>query len=45
MIPKGVKNVLVAGRCISGDRLTNSAIRVKASCMVMGAIKEFERKK
>ena len=26
----------MAGRCISTDRQTNSAIRVKASCMAMG---------
>lgn len=36
MIPKGFTNVYVAGRCISGDRLAVSAIRVKASCMAMG---------
>ena len=36
MIPRGLTNVFVAGRCISGDRLANSAIRVKASCMAMG---------
>jgi len=28
--------MLVAGRCASGDRLANSAYRVKASCMAMG---------
>lgn len=36
MLPRGLENVLVAGRCISGDRLANSAYRVKASCMAMG---------
>lgn len=36
LIPKGFSNTLVAGRCISGDRLANSAYRVKASCMGMG---------
>jgi hypothetical protein len=36
MIPAGFGNLLVAGRCISGDRLANSAFRVKASCMAMG---------
>lgn len=36
MIVKGFDNLLVAGRCISGDRLANSAFRVKASCMGMG---------
>lgn len=36
MRPKSLSNVYVAGRCISGDRASNSAIRVKASCMAMG---------
>ncbi|MCM0647600.1 FAD-dependent oxidoreductase [Clostridium swellfunianum] len=36
LIPKGFSNVMVAGRCISGDRLANSAYRIKASCMAMG---------
>ena len=29
-------NFLVAGRCVSSDRLANSALRVQASCMGMG---------
>lgn len=36
LIPRGVDNMLVAGRCIGGDRLAQSAYRVKASCMAMG---------
>lgn len=36
LIPKGSRNLLVAGRCISSDRLANSALRVQASCMAMG---------
>jgi hypothetical protein len=36
LIPKGFTNTMMAGRCISGDRLSNSAYRVKASCMAMG---------
>jgi len=36
LIPKGSRNVLVAGRCVSSDRLANSALRVQASCMGMG---------
>ncbi len=36
LIPKGSKNVLVAGRCVSSDQLANSALRVQASCMAMG---------
>ncbi len=36
MISKDLTNLMMAGRCISTDRETNSAIRVKASCMAMG---------
>ncbi|MFH1377485.1 MAG: FAD-dependent oxidoreductase [Planctomycetota bacterium] len=36
MIPVGSKQFIVAGRCISSDRLANSALRVEASCMAMG---------
>jgi len=36
LIPRGSKNFLVAGRCISSDRMANSALRVQASCMAMG---------
>jgi hypothetical protein len=36
LIPKGSKNIMVAGRCVSSDRLANSAARVQASCMAMG---------
>ena len=36
LVPKGSKNLLVAGRCVSSDQLANSALRVQASCMAMG---------
>lgn len=36
LIPRGSKNFIVAGRCVSSDRLANSALRVQASCMGMG---------
>lgn len=36
MISSEFDNLAFAGRCISTDRQTNSAIRVKASCMAMG---------
>lgn len=36
MISSEFDNLAMAGRCISTDRQTNSAIRVKASCMAMG---------
>jgi len=49
--PKKSKNFIVAGRCISSDRLANSALRVQASCMGMGqaaaaaAVLAFKQKK
>lgn len=36
LIPKNSRNFLVAGRCLSSDRMANSALRVQASCMGMG---------
>ena len=36
LIPKGTRNLLVAGRSVSSDRLANSALRVQGSCMAMG---------
>ena len=36
LIPKGSENIIVAGRCVSSDRLANSGLRVQASCMGMG---------
>lgn len=36
LIPKKSKNFLVAGRCVSSDRMANSALRVQASAMGMG---------
>jgi hypothetical protein len=36
LIPRGSRNLLVAGRSISSDRLANSALRVQAACMAMG---------
>lgn len=36
LIPKGSRNIMVAGRCVSSDRLANSGLRVQASCMAMG---------
>ncbi|MBF0244523.1 MAG: FAD-dependent oxidoreductase [Planctomycetes bacterium] len=34
--PAGLRNVLVAGRCISTDRITNGSIRIMPCCMTMG---------
>jgi hypothetical protein len=36
LIPRGSRNLMVAGRCLASDRLANSALRVQASCMAMG---------
>ena len=36
MMARDFDNLLMAGRCVSSDRATNSALRVKASCMAMG---------
>ena len=36
LVPKGSRNILVAGRSVSSDRLANSGLRVQASCMAMG---------
>lgn len=38
LVPKNSRNLLVAGRCLSSDRLANSALRVQASCMAMGQV-------
>ena len=34
--PKKIANLLVAGRCVSSDQLTHSAIRVMPPCFAMG---------
>jgi hypothetical protein len=36
LIPKGSRDLIVAGRCVSSDRLANSGLRVQAACMGMG---------
>ena len=36
LIPKDSRNIMVAGRCVSSDRLANSGLRVQAPCMGMG---------
>jgi hypothetical protein len=36
LIPKGSRDILVAGRCVSSDRLANSGLRVQSPCMAMG---------
>ena len=36
LTPKGLKNVLVAGRCVSTDRQAQSSIRVMPGCYITG---------
>ncbi len=36
LTPKGLENVLVAGRCISTDRQANGSIRIMACCLNTG---------
>lgn len=36
LTPKGIKNVLVAGRCISTDRSVQGSTRVMPVCLAMG---------
>ena len=38
LLPKGVDGMLVAGRCLSADRMAMAAIRVQASCMATGQV-------
>lgn len=36
LLPAGSRNLLAAGRCLSSDRLANSALRVQATSMATG---------
>lgn len=36
LLPRGSRRLLVAGRCVSGDREANSAFRIQASAMATG---------
>jgi hypothetical protein len=38
LIPRSSRDLMAAGRCVSSDRLANSALRVQASCMAMGQV-------
>ena len=38
LIAKGVDHLLMAGRCLSADRVAMSAIRVQAACMATGQV-------
>ena len=36
MLPVGIRNMYVVGRCVSCDRVMLSSIRVMPACMIMG---------
>lgn len=36
LIPQGIENLLVAGRCISSDHISNASLRGAATCMATG---------
>ncbi len=36
LTPRGLKNVLVAGRCVSADRMVHGSIRVMPGCFITG---------
>ena len=36
MLPKGIENLLVAGRSVSASRMANGSIRPTVQCMVLG---------
>jgi hypothetical protein len=38
LIPRGAHHLLIAGRTVSSDTETNSAVRVQAPCMSMGQV-------
>ncbi len=36
LVPQGVKNLLVAGRCVAGDRVSHASVRNMMCCTVTG---------
>jgi hypothetical protein len=36
LVPQGVENLLVAGRCVAGDKLSHAALRNMMACAVTG---------
>jgi hypothetical protein len=36
LLPEGIENLLVAGRCISGSHIAHASYRVTGNCMAMG---------
>ncbi len=45
LIPKGFTNLLVAGRCISTDRLVQGSIRIMPTCFITGQAAGLEASK
>lgn len=45
LIPKGFTNLLVAGRCISTDRLVQGSIRIMPTCFITGQAAGLESSK
>lgn len=36
LTPKGLQNLLVAGRCIATDKLVNASTRIQGACLATG---------
>jgi FAD dependent oxidoreductase len=36
LVPRNVENLLVAGRCVAGDRVSHAAVRNQMCCAVTG---------
>jgi hypothetical protein len=36
LVPRGVENLLVAGRCVAGDKVSHAAVRSQMCCTVTG---------
>jgi hypothetical protein len=39
LVPVNVDNLLVAGRCVSGDKVSHAAMRNMMACTVTGQVK------
>ena len=42
MVPTDVDNLLVAGRCVSGDKVSHAAMRNMMACTVTGQVKDID---
>ena len=41
MLPQTVKNLLVAGRCVAGDKTSHAAMRNMMACTVTGIFRDI----